>query len=170
MVLPTRLHRYCAALLSAVLLAGTVLPAVQHVCASMHAMSGAPEAMMQAAYHASEGEAHQHDADAGHRPAPVAAGYSPASHDGGHTVPGGHDCIEPCLDGCSCTVQSAPVDVPDLRTPDRDRSEDVALVQPLTDRIAAPAPSSSEHPAVARESSPSPSAVRLHIWTATFLT
>jgi len=170
MIPSTRLHRYCAALLSAVLLAGTVLPAVQHVCASMHAMTDAPEAMTQEAHHASSGEAHRQDAHVGHSPAPMAAVHDPASHEGEHTAPATHDCIEPCLDGCSCTVQSAPVDVPDLRTPDRGPSEEAALLQPVTDRTAVPAPVSSERPRLARESFSSPSAVRLHIWTATFLT
>lgn len=169
MVLSTRLHRYCAALLSAVLLAGTVLPAVQHVCASMHAMADAPEAMTHGA-DVPQGDTHGHDAHVGHSPAPMAVVHDPGSHDGEHTAPATHDCIEPCLDGCSCTVQSAPVDVPDLRTPDRGPSEEAALLQPVTDRTAVPAPVSSERPRVERESSPSPSAVRLHIWTATFLT
>jgi hypothetical protein len=169
MVLSTRLHRYGAALLSAVLLAGTVLPAVQHVCASMHGMADAPEAMMHGA-DAPSGDAHGHDAHVDHSPAPMAVVHDPASHEGDHSGPATHDCIEPCLDGCSCTVQSAPVDVPDLRTPDRGPSEEAALLQPVTDRTAVPAPVSSERPRLARESFSSPSAVRLHIWTATFLT
>lgn len=169
MVSSTRLHRYGAALLSAVLLAGTVLPAVQTVCASMHGMADAPEAMIHGA-DAPSGDAHGHDAHVDDILSPDATVHDPASHEGDHTGPAKHDCIEPCLDGCSCTVQSAPVDVPDLRTPDRGPSEEPALLQPLTDRMAVPAPSSAERPRVERESSPSPSAVRLHIWTATFLT
>jgi hypothetical protein len=155
-------YRLLSALLCVTLLAGVVLPAVQHACAM---------SMMEAEGHemASHSEMAPHHG-AMHAPAQEA----PSAHTGrdAEATPASEaafDCLDRCLDGDCCTLESAPADAPDLRLPLRAEAGSADLPIRTAERVAVPTPDRRTASPVPLDSPPL-SSVRLHVWTATFLT
>ena len=140
-----------AVLLSVALLAGSVLPGIQQLCAEETPAS--PPALQ-----AEAGPMH-HSAHASHRDA----------HASGHGHANGHatDCTTDCTDVLCCESPSALTDIVDLRLP----------VQPATvgtehlrsdGSVSLPALESEENVWDIDVGPLSSTAVRLHVWTATF--
>ena len=144
-------YRIGAVLLSVALLAGSVLPGIQQLCAEETPAS--PPALQ-----AEAGPMH-HSAHASHRDA----------HASGHGHANGHatDCTTDCADVLCCESPSALTDIVDLRLP----------VQPATvgtehlrsaGSVSLPAPEDEENVWDIEVGPLSSMAVRLHVWTATF--
>lgn len=140
-----------AVLLSVALLAGSVLPGIQQLCAEETPAS--PPALQ-----AEAGPMH-HSAHASHRDA----------HASGHGHANGHatDCTTDCTDVLCCESPSALTDIVELRLP----------VQPATvgtehlrsdGSVSLPALESEENVWDIDVGPLSSTAVRLHVWTATF--
>jgi len=133
-----RTYRGLAALLSAVLLLGGVLPGLQGLCAGMTASPQQAVAM-----HAEAG----------------AESHEPSSP---------HGCEGECAGVTCCMSVSSFTETLDLRLPDRGGIADLARHRTVED-ISVPAPERSESRWVRDIESGLLSAVRLHVWTATFL-
>jgi hypothetical protein len=157
------------------LLAGILLPALQHVCTrSFEAAAKAPvpiadgHASMQHGHGNVEASASHHDRMSRHNRMSHHDRMSRHSSDApGHPA---HDCANPCMDGCACTVQPLPVDVPDLLRAERSVQDGALLVPSTAAQRIVPVPDRAPWPAGALDAPSPPSPVRLHVWTATFLT
>ena len=133
-----RTYRGLAALLSAVLLLGGVLPGLQGLCAEMAASP--PQAV---AMHAEAGT----------------EGHAPSSS---------HDCEGDCVGIACCASVSSFTETLDLRLPDRGAAADLAHLRVVED-ISVPVPDRDNSGWVRAFDSDLVSSVRLHVWTATFL-
>lgn len=132
-------YRGMAALLSAVLLLGGILPGLQGLCAEM--ASAAPQETV-----AMHGEAE-------------AAGHAHASS---------HACEGECAGGTCCASISSFTDRLDLRLPDRGAATDLMRLRRV-EPVSIPAPDRDNSVWVGDPDSDPISSVRRHVWTATFL-
>ena len=127
-----------AALLSAVLLLGGVLPGLQGLCAE-RASAVSPGSVVHADAAAMS---HAHDSS--------------------------HECEGDCVGIACCASVPSFTETPDLRLPDRGAAADCARLRTVED-VSVPAPERDESEWV-RDIEPGLlSSVRLHVWTATFL-
>jgi hypothetical protein len=79
-----------------------------------------------------------------------------------------HDCEGACAGGVCCASVSSLTDQPDLRLPDRGAPTDLTRLRVIAD-VSVPAPDRGNS-AWGRDTDVDLfSAVRLHVWTATFL-
>lgn len=159
-------HRWIAALLSVAMFAGILLPAVQRVCAT-------PNFFGEAAVDVSPSFAAHHGTgshDGPHGEASVSAlDYDAEENPVRKAAPPSADCVDLCLDGCGCTVQSIPVDVPDLHQPERSAQDEDSLVLSTADHAAVPTLDRATRSTILGNAVPLFPVVRLHVWTATFL-
>jgi hypothetical protein len=149
-----------AALLSVVLLAGVLLPVLRHACTDADAPSAASatEAHAVAAPHTASDHAGSDATASSHN-------QHPAPADGS-----AHECDNPCAIGACCVLPSLLSEAPDLYRVDRTvQPADVLPRLTVEDRTRPWPDRTSWRPRSADSFSPPPS-VRLHVWTATFLT
>jgi hypothetical protein len=136
---PGSTYRWLAALMSAVLLLGGVLPGLQGLCAEMASAAS----QQTAALHA-EAEA-------------VGHGHSSS-----------HACEGECAGLTCCASLSSYTDRLDLRLPDRGATADL-LRRRRVEPVVSPAPDRDNSVWVRDLDSDPVSSVRRHVWTATFL-
>jgi hypothetical protein len=125
-----------AALLSAVLLLGGVLPGLQGLCAEM--ASPAPQQTTMQAEAA------------------------------GHALSLPHQCEADCPGMTCCVSVSSFTDRMDLQLPDRGATADLTRLRSVED-VPVPAPEDDPSTPVRGLDADALSSVRLHVWTATFL-
>lgn len=149
-------YRTVAALLSVVLLAGSFLPALQHACAMGEASSPSPASQEACVHLSDEAERHAgHHQTAPATPAPATADVRPAG------------TPAPCTGLSCCTIAEPSDDALLARSLSTDLDHLASL--PLHRRADA------AFSRAVRSLKPFPSpyrfkpAVRLHVWTATFL-
>jgi len=135
-------HRGVAALLSVMLLLGGVLPGLQGLCAEM-TFPAPPQAAVQA------------------------EAASPA-HSSSHAHSSSRDCEDDCPGVVCCVSVSSLTDRMDLRLPDRGATADLTRLRSV-EAVPVPAPEADASPSARDLDADPPSAVRLHVWTATFL-
>ena len=134
-----RTYQGLAALLSAVLLLGGVLPGLPGLCAEM--ASSSPQQAV--AMHAEAG----------------AESHAPSSS---------YDCEGECAGVTCCMSVSSFTETLDLRLPDRGATADLARFRSVG-TVSIPAPDRDDAVWVEEPESDPISSVRLHVWTATFL-
>jgi len=166
-----RSQRWIATLLSAVLLAGTLSPALQQVCAWSN-LFAAPTSTHAAAMHEAKEHpaSHGHAAPHGHAPADVPAPMESAHPPSGHDAPHSHPCDGPCADGECCSMQATPVDAPDVLLTERTTSAPAPVVRSVSPRLFAPAAERGPPLRHQVDGSSLLLSARLHVWTATYRT
>lgn len=175
-----RTQRWIATLLSAVLLAGTLSPALQQVCAwsslfagslPAHALAMHPSGANAENAHASSahGPASMHAPPASH--APMESADSRSGHDSGHDSHDPHPCDGPCADGDCCSMQATPVDAPDVVLTERTPLAPNSVVRGSTScHFLSPAVERGPPPRHQVDGSSLLLSARLHVWTATYRT
>ena len=133
------IHRWLAALMSAVLLLGGVLPGLQGLCAEMASAVPQQTVVMHA-----EAEAM------------------------GHAHSSSHSCEGECAGITCCMSVSSFTDRLDLRLPDRGVAADLTRLRHV-EPVSIPAPDRDNSVWVGDPDSDPISSVRRHVWTATFL-